>query len=186
MGITIAVILIAFPFWRSPASAWQFIAGFATVLAGVSLRFWAIRQIGGSARKTSRLKAVRLINWGPFSLVRNPIYIANATIFAGFSILSGLLWMFPVVLVAFWFWYDAVVRREEAFLGTTFPVEYPEYLRTTGRWIPKLHFRNRPADVPPYPFLRILRRERGLVIGVSVGTSIVLLFRWLLSQWLLF
>ncbi len=180
LGPVLAVFLVLFPLGRLAPNVWYFLIGFVLVLCGVSLRIWSILQIGGSARKTSKCKAVRIISWGPFALLRNPIYVANATVFAGFTVLSGLVWAVPAVLLILWVWYDIIVRQEEAFLARTFPAEYGEYKKFANRWIPKLHFRRRPVDVPRYPFLRALKRERGHLISVGAGAAAVVLFRMIL------
>ena len=177
LGVAIAVFLVVFPWGRWQPAPTHFIVGFALVLAGVLLRLWSILQIGGAARKTVRLKAVRIISWGPFSLLRNPIYVANATVFAGFTVLSGHIWALPGILIALGLWYDAVVVQEEKFLDKTFPVEYAEYRQSTRRWIPRFRLRRRPADIPPYPLLRAVRRERGHLISVGLGTLVVVVFR---------
>ncbi|MBI4601965.1 MAG: isoprenylcysteine carboxylmethyltransferase family protein [Planctomycetes bacterium] len=179
MGIGLVVLLAACPWGRLPLGPALLAPGLALVLLGVSLRLWCILQIGGSARKTSRLKAERVISWGPYSMVRNPIYIANTTTFAGFTVLAGLPWLLPLVFIALGLWYDAIVRREERFLETTHPEAFAEYRRLAGRWLPRLRYRGRPPGVLPYPFLRALKRERGHLIAVGAGLAAVLLLRLL-------
>lgn len=178
LGVLCLLHSIAFPVWRMPLVPWHLGVGLALLAGGVCLRLWAILQIGGSARKTSRLKAVRIISWGPFAVVRNPLYIANATVFAGFTVLCGFYWILPLVLAALWIWYDAIVRREEEFLEESFPGDYAEYKRSTNRWIPKLKLRRRPPEVPPYPLFRAIRRERGHLMAVTVGLVLALAFRF--------
>jgi protein-S-isoprenylcysteine O-methyltransferase Ste14 len=179
-GTCLALFLVLFPYWRLEFQPWHFIAGFGIVLLGMALRGWSIRQIGGSARKTSKLKANLVISWGPYSLVRNPIYIANITMFAGFTIVAGFPWLLPVVLVGLGMWYGAVVRREETFLAANFPKEFGEYQASTNRWIPKFQYRRRPDTIPPYPFLKIVRRERGGLIAIFAASSVAILARLLL------
>ncbi len=169
LGIGLAVLLLVFPWGRIEAAAWSVALGLTLTLSGAALRIWAILQIGGAARKTSSLKAVRVISWGPFAMVRNPIYIANIAVFCGFTVLSRLLWALPLVVLALGSWYHRLVRREERFLEETFGEEYREYMASTGRWLPSLRFRSRPAAVPAYPILRALRRERGHLAIVAVG-----------------
>jgi protein-S-isoprenylcysteine O-methyltransferase Ste14 len=178
IGILCLLHSVAIPVWRMPLVPWHLGVGFALLAGGVSLRLWAILQIGGSARKTSRLKAVRIISWGPFALVRNPLYIANATVFAGFTVLCGFYWILPLVLAVLWIWYDAIVRREETFLDASFPGEYAAYRQSTNRWIPRFKLRKRPPDVPPYPLLRALKRERGHLLAVTTGLILGLAFRF--------
>lgn len=181
MGVAVAIVLVLCPWWRLPPSPYLLTAGGLIVLAGVSLRLWCILQIGGSARKTSKLKAERVISWGPYSIVRNPIYIANTTTFIGFTVLAGLPWLVPGVIGLFWLWYDAIVRREEAFIAEKHPLDFAAYSSTVSRWLPRLRFRGRPADIAPYPFTRALKRERGHLIAVGMGLVLVALLRVLLT-----
>jgi protein-S-isoprenylcysteine O-methyltransferase Ste14 len=177
LGVAVAAFLCLWPWGRLPPAAWQFIAGGAVILAGVSLRLWCILQIGGSARKTSRLKAEKVISWGPYSIVRNPIYIANSLTFVGFTLAAGLPWAAPIVLVALGLWYDSIVRREEQFIAEMHPAEYAAYRSMVRRWIPRLRYRGRPPEVPPYPFRRALKRERGHLIAVGCGVLAVVALR---------
>jgi protein-S-isoprenylcysteine O-methyltransferase Ste14 len=174
-----AVLQVLARSMRVPVRSWELGLGGALVVLGVSLRIWCILQIGGSARKTSRPKANRIISWGPYSFVRNPIYVANMSVVCGFSVLVAGIWALPPAALLLWLWYDAVVRREEAFLAASLPGDYEAYRRISNRWLPKLRYRRRPDDVPPYPFTRALRRERGHIIAVSVGAAAVTAFRLL-------
>lgn len=169
LGVALATFLLLFPWGRTEPSVWWLASGLGLTLAGSALRLWAICQIGGAARKTSRLTAQRVISWGPFAMVRNPIYIANITVFAGFTVLSRLLWALPLVVVTLGLWYHALIRREEAFLEESFGDAFVAYRRTTRRWLPSLRFGRRPADAPGYPVLRALRRERGHLLIVAAG-----------------
>ncbi len=172
---------LVFPRIRVPISAWELALGSLLALSGVALRLWCIRQIGGSARKTSKPKANRIISWGPYSLVRNPIYIANMGVVWGFTTLVAGVWGLPAAAPLLWLWYDAVVRREETFLEASHPGDYAEYVKVARRWIPSLRYRRRPEDVPPYPFRRALKRERGHIIAVSIGAVAAAAFRILLA-----
>lgn len=177
LGIGLSIFLVAWPWGRTPPEPWLLATGGAIVLCGMLLRLWCILQIGGAARKTSKLKAELVISWGPYSIVRNPIYIANTTIFVGFTALSGLLWMVPVVIAALWLWYDSVVRREEAFILEKHPVAYADYLRYANRWIPRLQYRGKPQDIPRYPLRRALKRERGMLLNILAGLAAVVILR---------
>lgn len=171
LGIALATLLLFFPWGRIDPTFWCFALGSGLTVAGATLRLWAILQIGGAARKTSRLKAIRVISWGPFAMTRNPIYVANIMVFAGFAVLSRLLWALPLVVVSLAVWYHALVRREERFLEESFGDEYRAYMATTNRWLPSLCFRRRPAGVPAYPLLRALTRERGHLLIVTLGMA---------------
>ena len=177
-----AVLQVLVPRLRVPVSVWELSLGAIFVIVGVTLRIWCILQIGGSARKTSKPKANRIISWGPYSLTRNPIYVANMSVVWGFALLVAGVWALPVVAVALWLWYDAVVRREEAFLEASHPGDYDAYKKIANRWIPRLRYSRRPQDVPAYPFLRACKRERGHIIAVSIGVLAVVVFRIVMTS----
>lgn len=181
LPVLLAILLVVCP-WRQGLGAGQLVSGGVLILLGVALRLWCILQIGGSARKTSRLKAVRVISWGPYSLVRNPIYIANSTTFAGFTVAAGHVWLLPLILLGLFLWYNAIVGREERFLEELHAAAFRTYKLQARRWIPSLNYRGRPTDIPPYPLLRALKRERGHIIAVSVGALAVVALRLILPK----
>lgn len=110
-------------------------AGIALVVVGQLLRFWSagcIRRYRGES-----VKAERLATWGPYALVRNPLYVGNGLIGLGWAWMSGNLAV-AVFVVVFWLVYDVlIVPHEEAFLRSTFGKEYDEYCNRVGRFFPK-------------------------------------------------
>lgn len=106
-------------------------AGLALFLAGVALRTWA--QVHLHYRLKTR-KA--LTTTGPYSYVRNPIYVANTAMLLGLTIISELLWFLPVMLLWCAAVYRFVVRREELHLAEKYGDPYRQFLATVPRWIP--------------------------------------------------
>ena len=43
----------------------------------------------------------RLVTYGVFGWVRNPLYVGNFLIWMGFVVISGVLWFLPVAIVVF-------------------------------------------------------------------------------------
>jgi len=80
--------------------------------------------------------ANRLINSGPYSRVRHPIYTGNLLLLFGFFLATASLWIaLNFVLVAAY--YIVSAHREEVALLHALPA-YAEYMDRTGRFIPKL------------------------------------------------
>ncbi len=103
--------------------------GYAAIIICVLGRVLCTAYIGGRKR-------VDLVRSGPFSIVRNPLYCFSFVGVVGIGLLTGTLtWPF-VFGVAFAAYYNVIVRREEAFLLSRFPVAYREYVATVPRWIP--------------------------------------------------
>jgi protein-S-isoprenylcysteine O-methyltransferase Ste14 len=105
--------------------------GALAIVAGISLRCYCSLFIGG-------LKNRAVVNVGPYSVVRNPLYLGTFLCVIGLGMQSGTvalplaLW---VILSAF---YAYIVRGEEAFLRQSFPGEYDAYAQATPRWCPRL------------------------------------------------
>jgi protein-S-isoprenylcysteine O-methyltransferase Ste14 len=150
-------------------------AGASLVLAGELLRFWAVRHIGAISRtRADRLGP--LVAGGPFRLVRNPLYIGNLLIWAGFALAAQLVWMVPAILLLIGFEYHAIVRWEEQLLLARRGDEYRAYLRRVPRWLPTLapprDFPMRPAA---YTWAQALYSERGTIIAIAAGALLLIL-----------
>ena len=78
----------------------------------------------------------RLVTYGIFAWLRNPLYVGNLLIWIGFVIGSGLQWFIPVAIVLFAIEYSLIVRYEEGVLESIFGGEYVAYKARTPRWLP--------------------------------------------------
>lgn len=121
--------------WVSSPSPTRVILGLFPVVLGQALRFWAVGCI--VLYRGEKVKANRLVTWGPYSLARNPLYVANGLIGLGWGIMSGFL---GIVLFALTFWvlYGLlIVPWEERFLRQKFGKRYVSYCRSVGAFFPK-------------------------------------------------
>jgi protein-S-isoprenylcysteine O-methyltransferase Ste14 len=114
--------------------------GAIVALSGEMLRFWGVAYAGSETRVTGSVGASKLVTSGPFSRVRNPLYVGNILLYVGFGIMSMALfpWLPIAALCYFVFQYVLIVREEEEFLRETFGVEYEEYCRHVGRFFIRL------------------------------------------------
>ena len=183
--ITVMVLfLILWPGWRFPFDVYSLVAGLILIVLGFVLRLWCIRQIGGAARKTSVAKADVVITWGPFGWIRNPIYVANMTCFAGCTVLCGMLWALPVLLGIMALQYSSTVRFEETFLRQKFGEEYERYTKETPRWFALPRWKPSPESHVPYPCKKILKRERGFIFGLVFGVGLAVSFVRVVIPWI--
>ncbi len=136
--VPVAAALVAFGS-PSPASA---LAGILVALAGEALRVWAVGYSGTTTRADS-VTAPLLVTAGPYSKIRNPLYVGNAVIALGFWIaftgrlsvgasLLLLLWVAAIVVGV----YAAIVPLEEAYLMRTFGPAYRRYQESVPRVLP--------------------------------------------------
>jgi protein-S-isoprenylcysteine O-methyltransferase Ste14 len=106
-------------------------AGLAFVILGAFGRAYCSLFIGG--RKNNEL-----VREGPFSVVRNPLYVFSFIAVVGIGLQSGVLLLLLVLMGAFVFYYPVVVKKEEAFLVQKFGAPYETYIKEVPRWIPDM------------------------------------------------
>lgn len=114
-------------------AAW--IVGAIAIVAGEWIRLAGVAAAGTVTRRRSRA-VQRLVTYGVFAWVRNPLYVGNFLIWMGFVVISGVYWFLPIAVVIFAIEYSLIVRYEEGVLETIFGHEYLAYKRTTPRWLP--------------------------------------------------
>jgi protein-S-isoprenylcysteine O-methyltransferase Ste14 len=117
-------------------SAAEWIIGALAVVAGEWVRLAGVAAAGTVTRRRSRT-VQRLVTYGVFAWVRNPLYVGNFLIWMGFVVISGVLWFLPVAIVIFAIEYSLIVRYEEGVLESIFGGEYLAYKQTTPRWLPR-------------------------------------------------
>lgn len=72
---------------------------------------------------------------GPYRFTRNPMYVSMAILYSGIALLLNSWWPFVLLLVVLVIIRHAVIAREERYLRTLFPVEYPAYCARVRRWV---------------------------------------------------
>ena len=122
----------------------HWIAAAVLIAIGEAIRLAGVAAAGTVTRRRSR-EVQRLVNYGIFGWMRNPLYVGNFLIWMGFVVASGVLWFLPVAIVIFAIEYYYIVRYEEGVLESIFGAEYLEYKKRTPRWFPK------PPTVKPEP-----------------------------------
>jgi protein-S-isoprenylcysteine O-methyltransferase Ste14 len=152
-------------FWRAVA--------LCVTAAGLVLRFITIGRIpsGTSGRNTKRQKASTLNTTGTYSIVRNPLYLANGLVWAGIVLLlesPALTLIFAGVLLIY---YAFVVFAEEDFLARTFGNEYMRYAAATPALMPRFG-RWKPWN-RAFSWRMVIRREHDSVFSAVTGLVIV-------------
>lgn len=118
------------------STAVRWVVGAVIVALGEALRLAGVAAAGNVTRRRSR-DVQRLVTYGIFAWARNPLYIGNLLIWAGFVVVSGVFWFLPVAVALFGAEYSLIVRYEEGVLESIFGAEYLAYKRATPRWIPR-------------------------------------------------
>ena len=114
----------------------NWVAGFVLIVLGEAIRLSGVAAAGTVTRRRSRT-VQRLVTYGIFAWMRNPLYVGNFLIWMGFTVISGVLWFLPVAVLLFAVEYTLIVRYEEGVLESIFGAEYLAYKHRTSRWIPR-------------------------------------------------
>jgi len=150
--------------------------GVSLVALGEGIRLWGVRHIGVISRtRSDRLGP--LVASGPFALVRNPLYLGNASLWIGFAVSASLPWLAPVFMALLAFEYHAIVRWEERLLEERLGDRYRAYARQVPRWVPRLPNPQAARDRHTVQSLQgqafswadTFYSERGTLIAIAVG-----------------
>jgi protein-S-isoprenylcysteine O-methyltransferase Ste14 len=114
----------------------NWIAGALLVAAGEAVRLAGVAAAGTVTRRRSR-EVQRLVTYGVFGWVRNPLYVGNFLIWMGFTVISGVYWFLPIAAMLFALEYTLIVRYEEGVLESIFGSSYLAYKSRTPRWLPR-------------------------------------------------
>ena len=133
--VLIAIILILPSGTQSPA--WLYFTGFAMLIAGIAILITSFVQLGSSltAHPIPRTEA-KLIERGLYRVIRHPIYTGLLLTMLGGVIQTGnvakyLVWGMLLGLLTY------KARFEEVLLTQTYS-SYSEYMKRTGRFLPRL------------------------------------------------
>ena len=118
------------------ADAMNWILGFVFIVLGEVIRLAGVAAAGTVTRRRSRT-VQRLVTYGIFAWMRNPLYVGNLLIWLGFIVISGVFWFIPVASILFAIEYTLIVRYEEGVLESIFGDEYLQYKSRTSRWFPR-------------------------------------------------
>ncbi len=175
----IPFIIIAL-IWAEYDLKWVII-GVLHALVGEWLRIKSHRYIGGATR-TRDVGAPELVTAGPYGRSRNPLYLGNMMIYAGFSIASGAFMPYLPIAVGifFAFQYGMIISLEEQTLIELFGNPYEEYCRRVPRLLPNPFKLNRNSMPPNKSISDALKLEQRTLQGfVTVWVLLTIRLIWL-------
>jgi protein-S-isoprenylcysteine O-methyltransferase Ste14 len=124
-------------------------AGLACVIVCAFGRLWCSVYIAG-------YKTFDLVEFGPYSMTRNPLYLFSLIGAVGIGLASGSLLILVLLLLCYGLYYPFVIRREEKDLAKLHGQEFLSYLERVPRFFPKLSLYSEPETYPVKP--KLLRR----------------------------
>lgn len=163
-------LLFVIIFVMARPTARSFFYGLFFVIIGQLWRFWAAGCIG--RYRGENVGAVRLATWGPYALMRNPLYFGNFLIGLGWAVMAGF-WAVPVFIAGFIILYVMIIiPYEEEFLTKKFGVEYENYKSSTGMFSPRKGFKFSKIS-GSFDAKILWQSERHTVITTVVGSCII-------------
>ena len=149
-----------------PTPLW--LSGAALGLAGEAVRLWAVHHIGVISRtRSDRLGP--LVSTGPFSFVRNPLYLGNIALWVGLAVSARLFWMVPLILLVLGLEYHAIVRWEEHVLTARLGDSYRAYAARVPRWVPTCAPIKAASNPAAYSWRETFFSERGTLVAIAAG-----------------
>jgi protein-S-isoprenylcysteine O-methyltransferase Ste14 len=138
-GLIIAFLAAFFIRIHRPWNDWPIWRVLSAVLVLLGLGIRALADgFAGRHTRTEEIEAPRLSTGGPYSFVRNPIYVGSMVIGLGMvGLLANWVALIPYLAV-FAVFYFAVIPAEEQFLKRTFGRQYEEYCQNVSRMLPRL------------------------------------------------
>jgi protein-S-isoprenylcysteine O-methyltransferase Ste14 len=127
--------------WQEEVMDW---VGFFLTVICVLGRSYCTLFIGGIKNKT-------VVRQGPFSIVRNPLYVFSFIGLVGIGLQTTRFTLFLLFIIAFIAYYYHVVRKEEAFLLDRFGEDFQRYMQEVPRWFPKWSLWNEPEETVTRP-----------------------------------
>ena len=112
-------------------------AGLACVIVCAFGRVWSSIYISG--HKTSTL-----VEFGPYSVTRNPLYLFSLIGVAGIGLASGSFLIIALLTLSFGLYYPSIIREEEARMKALHGQAFQSYMQRVPRFLPNLFLYSEP------------------------------------------
>jgi protein-S-isoprenylcysteine O-methyltransferase Ste14 len=166
------------PFASDFANQMWFLASLAVAWSGAIVRFFTsgYAALGTSGVNKVAAIASELNTTGPYSLVRNPLYLGRILNFTGIAMLSGSLVFSVLIFFVSVLVYERISIYEEEFLYKEFGKEaHAEWAKDVPFLMPRFHGWKKPK----YPFWvrRCIKREEKKVMYLVTAIAMTIFAR---------
>jgi protein-S-isoprenylcysteine O-methyltransferase Ste14 len=141
--------------------------GFVLLVAAGIGRIWSAAHIAGS-------KNVRIVQEGPYSISRNPLYFFSFLGFIGGGLAFGSLLIAVLLLLVFLLTHGPTILKEEQFLRDKFGDEFRAFEASTPRFFPAFWKLKNPeqACFNPAAFNKAVREATLIILSFGLITLI--------------
>lgn len=139
--------------------------GMGLLLTGLVVRTWSAGTLN---------KSRELTTYGPYALVRNPLYVGSFLMMMGFCVLcrDWPTLLFVAGPMSYLYWKQ--VRLEEEKLSRFFPAQWSDYVQDTPRFIPR---RLKPTCFSGWSWFEWQRNREYKAIAASL-LGVVAIWAW--------
>lgn len=165
----LAIVLLSQSVWSSRAPLFKellVLLGFVLVAIGVIGRCWAGSYICG-------IKNVQLVNIGPYSITRNPLYFFSFVAAVGITLTTATLTIPAVFIIVFFAYYIPVMKKEERHLGSLHTT-FPQYAAAVPRFWPNWSLYREPETY--VVTAKFYRRFLNEVVWFIIAAAIIHFF----------
>lgn len=134
--------------------------GILLIIAGVLGRFWSILYIGGR-------KNAEVMQDGPYSICRHPLYLFSTLAVLGFGLMLGSVVVTLVMTGAVFAILTDIAAKEERFLRGTFGSAYDAYAARVPRILPATG-KFRTAPMVTFDVVTLRRNLRDALVFLSL------------------
>jgi protein-S-isoprenylcysteine O-methyltransferase Ste14 len=140
LPVFFCIILPPILTYFDPRSGDGWLAGLVFMAFGLAVIVWCARDfyVAGKGTVAPWDPPKRLVAVGLYRFTRNPIYIGDLRLVAGWAVVTGspyVAWYLVILAIGF---HLRVISYEEPWLGKNFPSEWASYSANVPRWLPRL------------------------------------------------
>lgn len=136
-------------------------SGFVAMILSIVGRAWCSLYIGGR-------KKAEIVDRGPYSITRNPLYVFSYIGAFGIGAQSGSVTIGLAFVLAAMVVFYMTVRREEAFLEREFGAVYTAYKARTPRFWPRISLWRDEDELTIRPALFVTTILDGLIFLLAI------------------
>ena len=169
-------ILLMMLYFARPNSPY-FLLGIVLIVIGEIIRLRSVSFAGGETR-TMNVGASSICKSGPYSIVRNPLYIGNVMIYVGFAFVAGSVYVVTIssiTLVYFLIQYSLIISLEEEALEQKFGNEYITYKKSVPSILPRMNNTFRNYDTIPSSLAKTLKTEKRTLQNILLVSLLLFL-----------
>ena len=169
-------ILLMMLYFARPNSPYFFL-GTVLIAIGEIIRLRSVSFAGGETR-TMNVGASSICKSGPYSIVRNPLYIGNMMIYVGFAFVAGSVYVVTISLITFVYFfiqYSLIISLEEEALEEKFGDEYITYKKLVPSILPKINNTYRNYDTIPSSLVKTIKTEKRTLQNILLVSLLLFL-----------